>query len=199
MKNLRLTSALTLFPMKKRSFDLTSSWSQTHTWASILGASVAVTAAFCSANFLLMAPRKVRFLNIKSTNLTEQRRAALPAERWISDITPLLLISENGVVFGSVADVLAPIKRNAFSVMTLENWKEKVAAEVENWSQAKVEKQKFPIKTLIVSYKVDTISSPTLEVLKDVALIFSLLNKKHGFNASPSLVMADPADGQTRH
>lgn len=106
MKKLNPTTASSLFPTKKRSFD--SSWGPRATWAALLGVGIAVSSAFTAAVVFLMAPQKVRFLNVRAANLPDLRSAVFPGEVEVSQNTPLLFFGQNDVVFGTVGSVIAP-------------------------------------------------------------------------------------------
>lgn len=106
MKNLNPVTGSSPFPTRKRSFD--SSWGSRATWAALLGVGIAVSSAFTAAMVLLMAPQKVRFLNVRAANLPDLRSAKFPGEVDVSQNTPLLFFGKNNVVFGTVGSVIAP-------------------------------------------------------------------------------------------
>ena len=120
MKTPSLPIASSPFRTRKRSFD--AAWGSRAAWASVLGVSIATSAAFTAVMVFLMSPRQVRFFNVRAANLSDLRSAAFPGEVSLSSGTPLLFFGEKEVVLGTVASIIAPKRDESLMVAPRENW-----------------------------------------------------------------------------
>jgi hypothetical protein len=126
MKKPNPMTGLSPFPTKKKSFD--STWGSRASWAAILGVCIACSAALTAAMVLLMAPRQVRFLNVRAANLPDLRTAAFPGEVDVDASTPLLFVGAETFVLGTVGSVVAPRPGESVAVASRARWKEELTA-----------------------------------------------------------------------
>ena len=170
------------FPMRKRSYD--GSWGSRATWAALLGVAIAVSSAFTAAIVFLMAPRQVRFFNVRSANLPDLRTAAYPGEVHITGATPLLFLGQDQVVLGTVASVVAPKRggNESVAVAPRSHWRKGLA---ERGAALASLKAALPARAFVIAYDDRSEDEGNMALAREVAAFAADLNRASGAKDAP--------------
>lgn len=170
------------FRTKKKSFDL--AWTS---WVSILTVAVAAGAAFTAAEVMLMHSRKIRFLNVRVPNLEDLRQksadlpSALPSafvtEAFVDKSTPVFLFTQDYLIIGSLASVVAPSPQGNVLLVSRQNWQSEAKAKISSWPQRGV---LFPNRAVAIGVTAGNVTERVLADTRDVVALVTWANQTGG-------------------
>jgi len=145
---------------------------------------IAVSSAFTAAIVFLMAPRQVRFFNVRSANLPELRTAAFPGEVHVTASTPLLFLGREQVVLGTVASVVAPKRGGNVSVAIAPraNWREGLAQRGAALASLKAA---LPARAFVIAYDDRSADEGDMGLAREIASFAAELNAASGAKDAP--------------
>jgi|GEM_PF-4307491 len=169
------------FRTRKRSFD--AAWGSRAAWASVLGVSIATSAAFTAVMVFLMSPRQVRFFNVRAANLSDLRSAEFPGEVSISGGTPLLFFGEKEVVLGTVSSIIAPKRDESLMVAPRGKWESELARQAATHPSLK---GALPAKVFVLGFDERLADEGDLALARKAASFASKLSA----GTAPTIVFA---------
>lgn len=164
-----LLSELTRFQTKKRSSSpLWAAWCAALVTGIVLAMGLSALVARTSND------PQVRFVGLRFASFEGLRSQSLPGEAWLNDTSPLVVLGEGQVIFGTVAQVMQPIGRQDVLIVPRADWQTSLAKRISTWPSAR---KMLPAR--VVGFAADPglgLSGDWISLLHEVSSAFRTIN-----------------------